>query len=189
MLRITLDTNAVNLAELSRIEAACAGRKIDVAHTSVTDREQEGTTFSGVRGAVIETGVWDESRWGQFFWGGRIHETLVIGESRLGSAALGSDESRTRFEAILDVIGHGSFPRAGQRDGLTAAQRRQLRDAMILEAHARERRDVFVTNDVKSFIRHGRWERLEALCATRIMTVDEFLVWLADSEPAATPEG
>ncbi len=187
MLRITLDTNAVNPAELSRIEAACAGREIDVAHTSVTDHEQEGTTFSGVRGAVVETGVWDESRWGQFVWGGRIPETLVIGESRLGSAALGGDESPTCFEAILDVIGHGSFPPAGRRDGLTSAQHRQLRDAMILEAHARERRDVFVTNDVKSFIRHSRRERLETLGETRIMTVNEFLGWLADNESVAVP--
>src|SRR3990170_8211334 len=96
MLRITLDTNAVNPAELSRIEAACAGGEIEVAHTTVTDREQEGTTFIGARGAVVETGVWDDSQWGQFVWGGRILETLAIAESRLGSAALGSDESPAR---------------------------------------------------------------------------------------------
>ena len=185
MLGITLDTNAVNAAELSRIETACAGREVEIAHTTVTDREQEGTSFGVEAAVVVKTGVWDESRWGQFVWGGRIPEPLVIGESRLGSAALGTEESEARFEAILRVIGDGGFPPRGERGTLTRGQHRQLRDAMILEAHTREKRDLLVTNDVKGFIRLGRRERLEALCATRIMTVDEFLGWLGDNEPAS----
>ena len=40
-----------------------------------------------------------------------------------------------------------------------------MRDAIILEAHVGERRDVFVTTDAKHFINHGQ-TALEALCTT-----------------------
>jgi hypothetical protein len=84
--------------------------------------------------------------------------------------------SPSRFEAILDVIGIRSFPKPGLRDSKTPGQKRQLRDAMILEAHAREGRDILVSDDVKGFIgKDGENRRkLEAICRTRIMTVDEF---------------
>ena len=78
------------------------------------------------------------------------------------------------IERIVDTIGNGSFPRAGQRKNLTDPQRDQLRDAIVLEAHHREGRDVLITLDVKGFILHGRRESLERLCGTRIATVDEF---------------
>lgn len=47
---------------------------------------------------------------------------------------------------------------------------------MILEAHARDGRDVLVTDDLKGFIgpEGEKRQRLERLCSTRIMTVDEF---------------
>jgi hypothetical protein len=60
---------------------------------------------------------------------------------------LAGDDSPPRLEAILAIVSAGSFPKPGQRVSLTHGERRQLRDAMILEAHAREGRDVFVTND------------------------------------------
>jgi hypothetical protein len=176
VLRVTLDTSAVNGDDLSRINTACAGHEIEIVHTTVTDREQEGTGFATSEAEVMETGVWDESRWDKFVWGSRIPETLVLGESRLGSAALGSDDAPVRFEAILAIInGNRQFPSPGRRDALTKKQRARLRDAMIFEAHARERRDVFVTNDRKDFIRHGRREQPQALCSTEILTVDEFV--------------
>ncbi len=56
---------------------------------------------------------------------------------------------------------------------------------MILEAHTRERRDVLITNDRKDFIRHGRREKLQALCSTRIMTVEEFCAWLGADDRSA----
>lgn len=159
MLRVTLDTGALRPVELSRIEAAIEGRDVELAHTSVTDREK-GTSYAAPTGAITETAVWGESRWGQSVWG--------------------NDESAARFEAILDVVSDGGFPPPGSRgDALSAGHRHQLRDAMILGAHARERRDIFVTNDRKHFIDDGRRELLEALCSTKIMTVDEFLDRLA----------
>ncbi len=100
-------------------------------------------------------------------------------------AALGSDESTSRFEAILTVISNGSFPKPGRRGGsLSGGERRQLRDAMILEAHARESRDVLVSNDAKGFIGNDGSKRakLEALCRTQIMTVDEFCAYASGLE-------
>ena len=86
-----------------------------------------------------------------------------------------TDDGPALFDAILAIVGSGSFP-PGQRENLTVGQRRQLRDAMILEAHAREGRDVLVTDDVRGFVgKDGEKRRkLEALCQTRVMTVYEF---------------
>jgi hypothetical protein len=181
MLRITLDTNVVDPAGLSMIEAACAGYDVDVKFTTVTQREQEGTPFAPGPGGIVETGIWDESRWGHFVWGDNaIPETLVLDESRVGKAVIGRDDAPTVLEAILAVISDGQFPPLGKRDTLTKGQRRQLRDAMILEAHVREERDVFVTNDERDFIRGGKRERLKSLCSTQIFNVDEFCEWIAE---------
>lgn len=46
---------------------------------------------------------------------------------------------------------------------------------MILDTHARERREIFVTDDKRGFIEHGRREQLESILKTRILTRDEFL--------------
>ena len=48
---------------------------------------------------------------------------------------------------------------------------------MILQAHVREGRAVFVTTDAKGYINHGRREELEALCSTRIVTPPEIVAW------------
>jgi hypothetical protein len=56
---------------------------------------------------------------------------------------------------------------------------------MILEAHTRDGRDVLVSNDRRAFIgKDGANRRqLEALCRTRIMTVDEFRGAVASLAP------
>jgi hypothetical protein len=168
---VTLDTNTIDHRE--RIEESCAGLAVEFAYTTVTDRETEGTPFATGGADVLETLVLDESRLGQAVFGRSMVETGVHGESRYGQAVYASPHG-TSLDEILAAIGNGSFPRPGARESLTAPQRRQLRDAMVLEAHARERRDVLVSEDRRAFINHGRRERLEALCGTRIMTVDEF---------------
>lgn len=176
MLRVTVDTNVLE-GDMRRIRDAVKGLDVEIALTTVTLRER-GTTKPPEQSVVAETGVWNESRWGEFVWGPSppVFETLTLGESRLGMAALGSAESSQRFEAILAVTGNGSFPKPGERDELSEGERRQLRDAMILEPHAREARDILVSNDRRAFIgKDGeKRRRLEAICATRIMTVDEF---------------
>ena len=74
------------------------------------------------------------------------------------------------------MIGSHSFPPPGQREQLTEGERRQLRDAMIFEAHVREGREVFISRDRKAFIGKNEAHRrqLEALYRTRILTPVEF---------------
>lgn len=117
----------------------------------------------------------------------RILETAVLGESRWGQAVWGSDQQAHFLEQILRIISNGSFPAPGKRSSLSSGEARQLRDAMILAAHARERRDVFVSNDERGFVRAGRRERLEELLGTRIVTLAEFRSLL--TARASNPSG
>jgi hypothetical protein len=103
-----------------------------------------------------------------------IPETGVFGQSQFGICVFGGGEESSYFESVLQIITNGSFPKPGQRDQLNDAQRNQLRDAMILCSHARERRDIFVTDDRKGFIKHGRRDSLERILQTCIMTREEF---------------
>lgn len=157
MLKVTLDTNAVEQRTHARIAEACgaAGVPVEIVQTSVTARELEGSSIDAP--------------------GPLILETAVFGESRYGQAVYGSELDAERYEEILRVIGHGSFPPRGKRDSLTRGQRRQLRDAIILSARSREGRAVFVTDDKRAFISHGKREALEAICGTRIRIADEFV--------------
>ncbi len=100
----------------------------------------------------------------------------MLDESSLGSCVLWPIEERERFERVLRLMSNGSFPKSGQRDGLTDPQRNQLRDAHHLATHAHAGGAIFVTEDMRAFgrprssLRHA----LEALCSTQIMTPDEF---------------
>ena len=107
----------------------------------------------------------------------RVLESMVFGESTFGSMAFAREGEPALFEQVLQIISHGSFPKPGGRDNLTDPQRRQLRDAMILMAHVRERRDMLVSNDERAYIRHERRTQLESLLGTRLMTATEFLQW------------
>jgi hypothetical protein len=174
-MRVTLDTNVLDADKIARIHQAVEGLDVELAPTTVSVREHpESATPAGM---VAETFVWGESSWGEGVWGPSppVNETLTLGESRLGMAALGGDESPIRMEVILDVMTNRSFPKPGRREALTKGQRRQLRDAMILEAHSRDGREVLVSDDGDFVGWDGTVrEKLEAFCGTRIMTVDEF---------------
>lgn len=176
MLRVTVDTNVLD-RKLERIRQAVDGLKVEILPTTVTLRERRLETRPGDP-VVHETGVWGESRWGDFVWGAStpVAKSFIWDESSFDDAVLMTDDGPALFDAILAIVGSGSFPPPGQRENLTVGQRRQLRDAMILEAHAREGRDVLVTDDVRGFVgKDGEKRRkLEALCQTRIMTVYEF---------------
>jgi hypothetical protein len=109
-------------------------------------------------------------------WEAALRETAVLGEWRLGLSVLAADDAPAKFEVILKIIASGSFPKPADRETLALGQRRQFRDAMIFEAHVREGRDVFVSDDRAAFIgKDGEQRRqLECLFGTRIFTVDEF---------------
>jgi hypothetical protein len=49
---------------------------------------------------------------------------------------------------------------------------------MIFANHAENRRDIFVTDDVKGFVKDGRREQLENQFSTKIQTSSEFRGWL-----------
>ena len=152
MATVTFDTNILiadpGLVEVAR-KAGC-----EIAVTSTVARELERSDISVIDfEMVLETGVWSESRWGQAGWG--------------------SDANAERLESILNIISPG-FPPPSSRDHLSRRQQHLLRDAMILAAHVRERRDMFVTND-GDFVRPARRKALKVLLDTRIMTAEEFL--------------
>jgi hypothetical protein len=186
VLRLTVDTNLVYGDRLARIRAASEGLGVDIKPTTVTHREHTRAHLAFPTEPIDESGVYDESRYDT----GVIYEPLVVGESLLGFAVLAGDDEPPLFEAILDVIGSGSFPPLGQRDDLSPGQRRQLRDAMILLAHTRDRRDVFVTEDRKGFVGPSGEKRrtLEGRCATKIMTVDEYCEYTTTLRATAAGE-
>ena len=123
-----------------------------VAFASVTYRENQSLE---VRLALKnhellpEVGVWDEGTWDDTRWA-----------------------NGDRLEEILAIISNGSFPK--DRRNLSEKQLHQLRDALVLEAHAAHRRDVLVSDDLKAFINHERREKLQALLGTRSLTSAEF---------------
>jgi predicted nucleic acid-binding protein len=160
VITITCDTNVRPVDELVK----AAGRlSCEFAAVSVSEREMEGTRFE-VHLAPV----------------GQVRETGVYGEARYGQAVYASEASASVLTQILEVLTDGSFPDV--RDHLSEGERRQLRDALILEAHIREGRDVFVTNDKKAFVNHGKREKLEAAFSIRILTSQEFLDACAAAE-------
>ncbi len=126
-----------------------------VTFASVSLREAKGSDFEVTlrkHDLVPELGVWNESSWDNARWA--------------------DEQSGDLLEKVLSIITNGSFPK--NRSNLTEGQLHQLRDAMILEAHAAKERAVFVSADVRAFIKSGRREQLESLLKTRILRPSEF---------------
>lgn len=174
LLLVTVDTNLLDGSSIADFRAAAHGLEIEFATVTLNERER-GVVAVDLR-VVPESLVWDESRCGEAVWGGPIPELMVLDETPLGSGVLASDAGVDTLERVLSIVSNGSFPNRGARDNLTDPQRRQLRDAMTFEAHLRQGRHVFVSDDKKAFISHGRRESLEALGRTRIFTSAEFIV-------------
>jgi hypothetical protein len=167
MLKVTFDTNVVPVkhAERKALESALAGKRVDIQVVTVTERELKGTSIAMEFKSLAETMVWDESLWDQAVW---------------AEKATPGSPNPVDLEVILKIISNGSFPNPGARSSLSEGQKRQLRDAMILEAHARERRAVLVSNDARAFGRPGEPLRMKlvALLDTRIMSLSEFFDYL-----------
>ncbi|HEC09703.1 MAG TPA: hypothetical protein ENI86_09085 [Acidimicrobiales bacterium] len=173
---VTLDTNVLDgefVSYLHRV-ARFAGLSLDVKTVTVNSRERGAELAPSVE-VIPETTVWDESRWDESVWGGAVREpvpeTDLPDGKRPGNSAPAGPATLT--EPILGILASGSFPPLGSRENLSPGQGRQLRDVMSLEAHAREGREVFITNDLKGFVNHGRRNQLEELCHTRIVGRDE----------------
>lgn len=153
MTRVTLDTGVLPAEDLLQ---AARHLDCDFAVVSVTERELEGTRFEVHLEPL-----------------GKVPETGVYGESHYGRAVYASEPSADALGKILHILSSGSFPKS--RDNLSGGQRHHLRDALILEAHIREGRDILVTTDERAYIKHCKREQLEALFKTRIRTRKEFL--------------
>jgi len=156
MLSITLDTNLYNHREL--VERAIA-RGLSVTFTSVSERELANAYEPPPAPRdVLETALFGESEWDNSIWA--------------------SEPDGEVFEKVLGVVSNHSVASNCEPSELSAGLRNHLRDALALCAHARERRDIFVSDDKKAFVAGGRREALEALLSTRIMTAAEFAEWL-----------
>lgn len=172
MLLVTLDTNVLDEAEVASLHA---GSEIPCQFAAVTVSIRERGDSSGLSiASVPETLVWGESSWGEAAWGGPIPEALVLGESPLGAGVLSGVREASVFESALRIISNGSFPPPGRREDLAPGERRQLRDAVVFEAHVREGRHVLVAGDARGFVNGGRRDALERLGRTRILTPSEF---------------
>ena len=184
MLKITLDTSVLGKEKIDKLKEILRENEFDLATTSVTDREVRGSPIKPLYSFFSETVLWDESEWGKAVWGGDVVEAFVLGESELGKGRLGSSQSATTFETILAIISDGSFPKVNNRENLTEGEKHQLRDAMILEAHTRERRDILISDDVRAYISKddSKRKKLERLCDTKIMTLGEFIRWVSSKE-------
>ena len=152
-MKITIDTNIIPNDELIKV---CSRLNLELVVVSVTPRELEGTDL------LV-----------QLMPLGEIVETGVYGESKYGRAKYGSKETHSDKEEILAIISLGSFPK--NRKKLSKGHHRTLRDAMIFHAHVREGRDIFVTNDIRTFIKNDRREKLQKRFNTQIMTSEEFI--------------
>ena len=152
MIRVTLDTGVLPADDL-----VDASRRFDCEFriVTVTIREVAGTryeVFLAPYSTVAETAVWGESRWDEAVWG---------------------EGPGTRLEEILKVISSGAFP--SDRQNLSKGQLHQLRDAMILDVHLREKHDILISDDRRAFIQHGKRQELTNRFGTRIMLREEFL--------------
>lgn len=178
MIRVTVDTNIFDADKQAALKEMASGLEVEFAFVTVSGREVRGTDIAPPSPIEIqESGVWGESEWGQFIWADEPGlESQVSDESFAGSAVAGSSKGASVLESVLRLISHGAFPPPDQRSNLTRGQRRQLRDAMIFQAHVRDHRDVFLTDDRKAFLgRDGGVRRsLEDAFGTKILTLSEF---------------
>jgi hypothetical protein len=171
-LLVTLDTNVLDLSLVEVLESNF-GHVCEFAVVTVVERERGAGRDSFVTGAR-------KGHLGGTAWSPAVPEAIVLDESPLGSGVLAAEDDEILFESALEIISHGSFPRVGYRDCLDAGSVRQLRDAMVFEAHVRRRRHVLVTGDRKGFISGGRREQLEILGRTLVRTPEEFPVLLSE---------
>jgi hypothetical protein len=178
MKKVTLDTTVIVEYEkkIGELNEVAQKYNLELCVVSVTEREFTGRMPGEIFiNSLTETGVWGESNWGKAVWGAPLHEVGVIGEPRIGSFVFAAEELVLVLETILKIISNGSFPPPGARHHLTAGERNQLRDALILEAHVRAKRDVFVSGDKRAFIGNEKIRRkLENTFQIEIMATEEF---------------
>lgn len=150
---VTVDTNIFPIADIEDLVSR-AGYSLEVI--SVTNRELQGTDLSESAGKLNET-----------------PETFHFGEGAWGRMMWGSVTDTENFEKILEIISSGGYPK--NRENVTPKQINQRRDALILQAHLRSGKTIFVSNDERGFVKHGKREALETTFGMTILTRLEFI--------------
>ena len=153
MTKVTVDTNIIPADDIIEI---CKKKGYECACISVSNREIEGTSFEKDMKVIPA-----------------IHEYALLDEARFGQSRFHGKESSMVLQDILYIISNGSFPE--DRRNLSDGHRRMLRDAIILQTHITDRRDIFITDDKRGFIKGGLRQRLENKFNTRILTREEFI--------------
>jgi len=153
MKKITIDTSVIPAEEIMTI---CKNKGYEYTCISVTNRELEGTSFEEKLTDIPSA-----------------HEYGVYGEARYGSARYHSEESSNVLEEILSIISNGSFPK--NRDDLSQGYLHMLRDAIILQTHITDKRDIFITNDRRAFVKNELRKKLEDQFNIEILTKEEFI--------------
>jgi hypothetical protein len=156
---------------MAALRAAVAHVPNQFGVVSVCARERGTDTAQFT--VVIETGVFDESRFDEAVYGGPFPELFALDETPLGSGVLEYGESADLLEGVLRIVSSGSFPAPTLRSGMSDGHWRHLRDAMAFEAHCRHRRHVFLTDD-KVFSGVNR-PKLQDIGQTRILSLKELL--------------
>lgn len=161
MIRVTADTDVIVEHKRGRIDLAKLSllHSLDIAAVSVSERELRYKIEKIINLRVLsETTVWNETPWGMGKWGAHSDDEI--------------------FEKILSIISNGGFPKSGHRSCLSKGQTHMVRDAMILAAHIREKRDIFLSNDRRAFVGKGNDDKrcnLEKVFGIRVMTLKEFI--------------
>ncbi len=153
MKTITIDTNIITINTIFDI---CDKKGYKYTCFSVTNREVEGTLLEEELKNIVST-----------------PEYGVFGEARYGNARYHGQESSSVLKDVLDIISNGSFPRKGE--SLSKGYLNMLRDAIILQTHITDKRDIFITNDKRGFIKNNLREKLESRFEIEILTSEEFI--------------
>jgi hypothetical protein len=156
---VTIDTNVLPATQLIEL---CNRLDYNLAVVTVTEREigsiDLSVSIQPLR-KIHEMALWDEGTWDNAIWGSSV--------------------DMDNMEKIISIISNSSIPR--NRSNLSIGQWHIIRDALIFEAHIREKGDIFVSNDRKGYIKNGRREKLEMLSGTKIFTEEEFLNYCNDN--------
>ncbi len=158
MLTITIDTNVINArgkdAAMNQLEQWYAEGKIGLFKTDVMDTELQDGYRKGLEKAVqykedLGVGVWGSSRWGHALWASE-------------------EDGNTLNELKVTLF--------GKKSDYT---KQEIRDAMALLTHSRNRRDFFVTNDA------GILDKKEALRTFGISVGNpvDCVAWLLIRDP------
>lgn len=174
---VTVDTNLYEDKEILEI-----GRALPYIHlfsTKITEGELGKKVVMGFRTQTHFP--WSSKPWGhvEIIKNKAIPAILTVGRSTIGGTEVIVKEGLGNefLKSILKIATNGSFRYPQDLSALTNGKKRQLNDALILQAHCNREHDIIVSNDMSFFGRdktNPKRSTLEKLCNTQIMSGAEF---------------